>query len=96
MRRVIDVVEVGDPRPSHVQHLLDVLALVTQRLRKVVELIHRFDQRRVVLAQEPPDVGQRLVERAQGLVQIGRAVGEHLRHRCHVAGELHNLLVALR
>lgn len=78
------------------QHLLDVVALVTEGLGEVAELVDRFDQRRVVFAQEPFDVRKRLVERAQGVVEVARAIGEDLRHRGHMAGELHNLFVALR
>ena len=44
---------------------------------------------------EALDVGQRLVQRPQGVVEVCRAVGQHLRHRSDVVGELHDLLVAV-
>ena len=93
---VVDVVEVGDARAGDVQNLLDVLALVTQHLGQVVELVDRADQCRVVLLQKAFDVDECLVERSQGVVQMGRAVGEHLRDRCHVSGERDDLFVARR
>src|SRR6202000_2262206 len=94
LRRVIDVIEVGDTRTGNVQHLLDVVALIAQGLGEVVELVDRIDDRRVVLVQDPADVGEGLVQGAQGVVQMTRTVGEDLRHRGDVSGELHDLVVA--
>ena len=45
---------------------------------------------------KPLHVAERLVQRAQGVVEVGGAVGQHLRHRGDVVGELHDLLVAVR
>ena len=76
--RIVDVVEVGDPGAGDVQNLFDVLALIAQHLRQIVELVDRPDQCRVVLLQKAFDVTQRLVEGRERLVEVGRAVGEHL------------------
>ena len=67
LRRVIDVVEVADAGTGHVQHLLDIVALVTQCLGEVIELADRVDQRRVVFMQKTSDIRKRFVERARVL-----------------------------
>ena len=39
-------------------------------LGEVVELVDLLDQRRVVLVEEAADVGERLVERAERVVEV--------------------------
>jgi hypothetical protein len=76
--RVADVVEVRQTVGRDVQDLLDVIAVVGQDLGEVGELVDLADQRLVVVVQETPDVGERLVEGAQRVVVVGGAVGQHL------------------
>ena len=92
---VVDVVEVGQPVRRDVQDLLDVVAVLGQDVGEVGELADLSDQGLVVLVEEALDVAQRLVQCAERLVEVLAAVGEHLRHRGDVVGELHDLLVAV-
>lgn len=94
--RVVDVVEVRQPVGRDVQDLFDVVTVLGEQVGEVGELADLSDQRLVVLVEEALDVGQRLIQRAEGLIEILRAVGEHLRYRGDVIGELHDLLVAVR
>ena len=95
LRRVVDVVEVGQTVRRDVQDLLDVIAVVGEDLGELGELAHRRDQRCVGLAEQTADIPKGLIQRAEGGVEILGALGEHLRYRGHVVGELHDLLVAV-
>ena len=68
---VIDVVEVGQAVRRDVQNLFQVVVLVGEQLGELRQLVHLADQRGVVVLQESADVGQRLVERPEGVVEVG-------------------------
>jgi hypothetical protein len=78
LRGVVDVVEVHQSVWRDVQNLLDVVAVIRQDLGELGQLGNLVDQRLVVLVQEALDVTERLIQGAQGLIQIGRAISQHL------------------
>ena len=95
LRGVVDVVEVREAVGRDVQDLLDVVAVLGQDGREVRQLVDLVDQGIVAVIEEAANIAEGLIQGAERVVQIRRAVGEHLRHRRDVVGELHDLLVAV-